>query len=122
MTDWTVKRRVAVGRVSLAAASSAALVAAAFGVSTVKAADENGKANAAAVAADAKEGAEKSSAVELFGDLNFERGFEIVNGPKKLGVLRLPFDGENDETEKPGKLGEIGETEESGETGETDAA
>ena len=133
MTDWTVKRRVAVGRVSLAAASSAALVAAAFGVSTAKAASAdgsgNGKTNAAAVAGDANAAAEKAetsaenaAAVELFGDLKFERGFEIVNGPKTLGVLRLPFDGENDETEKPGKLGEIGETEESGETGETDAA
>lgn len=113
MTDWTVKRRVAVGRVSLAAASSAALVAAAFGVSTARAAaDANEKANAAAVAEDANvetaetaetaeaaetaetASAENVAAVELFGDLNFERGFEIVNGPKTLGVLRLPFDGE----------------------------
>ncbi len=106
MTDWTVKRRVAVGRVSLAAASSAALVAAAFGVSTAKAANANGsgngKANAAAVAGDANaENLEKSeastanaAAVELFGDLNFERGFEIFNGPKKLGDLRLPLAGE----------------------------
>ncbi|MBQ9126870.1 MAG: hypothetical protein IJY15_03825 [Thermoguttaceae bacterium] len=125
MTDWTVKRRVAVGRVSLAAASSAA-----FGVSTAKAAveSENGKANAAAVAGDANaeeaeetKQAETSSAeaaaVELFGDLNFERGFEIVDGPETLGVLRLPFDGENGEngeTEKPGRLGEIGETGETG--------
>ncbi|MBQ1277983.1 MAG: hypothetical protein IIY07_05005, partial [Thermoguttaceae bacterium] len=119
MTDWTVKRRVAVGRVSLAAASSAALVAAAFGVSTAKASDanENGKTSAAAVAGDANaESAESAAAVELFGDLKFERGFEIVSGPKTLGVLRLPFDGENDGTEKPGKLAEIGET------GETDAA
>ena len=96
MADWTIKRRVAVGRVSLAAASSAALVAAAFGVSTAKAADANGKASAAAVAGDANaETAEKSErAVELFGDLNFERGFEILNGPKKLGDLRLPLAGE----------------------------
>lgn len=133
MTDWTAKRRVAVGRVSLAAASSAALVAAAFGVSTAKAASADGsgneKANAAAVAGDANATAEKAetsaenaAAVELFGDLKFERGFEIVNGPKTLGVLRLPFDGENDGTEKPGKLGGIGETGENGKTGETDAA
>jgi len=102
MTDWTAKRRVAVGRVSLAAASSAALVAAAFGVSTAKAASAdgsgNGKTNAAAVAGDANAAAEKAetsaenaAAVELFGDLKFERGFEIVNGPKTLGVLRLPL-------------------------------
>jgi hypothetical protein len=95
MTDWTVKRRVAVGRVSLAAASSAALVAAAFGVSTAKVSNangsENGKANAAAVAEDAKEAAENATAVELFGDLNFERGFEIFDGPEKLGDLRLPL-------------------------------
>ncbi len=136
MTDWTAKRRVAVGRVSLAAASSAALVAAAFGVSTAKAASADGsgneKANAAAVAGDANATAEKAetsaenaAAVELFGDLKFERGFEIVNGPKTLGVLRLPFDGENDgtgEAKKPGKLGRIGETGEIGKTGETDAA
>ena len=103
MTDWTVKRRVAAGRVSLAAASSAALVAAAFGVSTANGAEKtNGKkVDAAAVAGDANATAEKAetsaenaAAVELFGDLNFERGFEIVNGPKTLGVLRLPFDGE----------------------------
>ena len=106
MTDWTVKRRVAVGRVSLAAASSAALVAAAFGVSTVKAADANGKTSAAAVA---ETSAENAAAVELFGDLNFERGFEIFNGPKKLGDLRLPFDGENGEAEKTGKLEKTGE-------------
>ncbi|MBP3557490.1 MAG: hypothetical protein J6K20_07305 [Thermoguttaceae bacterium] len=137
MTDWTVKRRVAVGRVSLAAASSAALVAAAFGVSTAKAAsadgNENGKANAAAVAGDAnaetadkpgklkksETSTENAAAVELFGDLKFERGFEIVNGPKTLGVLRLPFDGEADETDKSGKrsnLEEGGETEKNGET------
>lgn len=130
MTDWTVKRRVAVGRVSLAAASSAALVAAAFGVSTAKAASADGsgneKANAAAVAGDAnaeaevkpEKSAENAAAVELFGDLKFERGFEIVNGPKTLGVLRLPFDGENDkagesgEAENPGKLEKTGETSE----------
>ncbi len=120
MTDWTVKRRVAVGRVSLAAASSAALVAAAFGVSTAKAAveSENGKANAAAVAGDAnaetaETSAENAAAVELFGDLKFERGFQIVDGPETLGVLRLPFDGENGENgeaEKAGNGGEIGET------------
>ncbi len=136
MADWTVKRRVAVGRVSLAAASSAALVAAAFGVSTAKASsaggNENGKANAAAVAGDAnaetaeKSGktenwdaaSEKASAVELFGDLNFERGFEIVNGPKTLGVLRLPFDGENGEAEKSGKPGKLGRGGETGENGD----
>ncbi len=129
MADWTVKRRVAVRRVSLAAASSAALVAAAFGVSTAKAASADGsgneKANAAAVAEDANaeaagetKKAEKSASVELFGDLKFERGFEIVNGPKTLGVLRLPFDGENDkaggsgETENSSKLGKTGETSE----------
>lgn len=135
MADWTVKRRVAVGRVSLAAASSAALVAAAFGVSTTKASgangNENGKTNAAAVAGDAnaetaeKSGktenwdaaSEKASAVELFGDLNFERGFEIVNGPKTLGVLRLPFDGENGEAEKSGKPGKLGRGGETGENG-----
>ena len=143
MTDWTAKRRVAVGRVSLAAASSAALVAAAFGVSTAKAASADGngneKANAAAVAGDANAAAEKTekakkaeksaanetAAVELFGDLKFERGFEIVNGPKTLGVLRLPFDGEkgeNGEAEKSDKLGKFGETGEVGETGETGAA
>ena len=139
MTDWTVKRRVAVGRVSLAAASSAALVAAAFGVSTTKASgangSENGKANAAAVAGDAnaetaeKSGktenwdaaSEKASAVELFGDLNFERGFEIFNGPKKLGVLRLPFDGENGEAEKSGKPGKLGRGGETGENGDVAA-
>ncbi|MBP3531827.1 MAG: hypothetical protein J6K25_11710 [Thermoguttaceae bacterium] len=132
MADWTVKRRVAVGRVSLAAASSAALVAAAFGVSTAKAASADGsgneKANAAAVAGDANaEAAEKSvaSSVELFGDLNFERGFEIVNGPKTLGVLRLPFDGENDKAGGSGETGGIGETENPsklGKTGETSEA
>ena len=141
MADWTVKRRVAVGRVSLAAASSAALVAAAFGVSTTKASgangSENGKANAAAVAGDANaeaaekaetsEAAEKSvaSSVELFGDLKFERGFEIVNGPKTLGVLRLPFDGENDKVGGTGKTGKIDETEnlsKLGKTGETSEA
>ena len=108
MTDVTVKRRVAVGRVSLAAVSSAALVAAAFGVSTAKAASADGsgneKANAAAVAADAKEGAEKSAAVELFGDLKFERGFEIVNGPRTLGVLRLPLAGEKAENGGAGNV------------------
>lgn len=135
MTDWTAKRRVAVGRVSLAAASSAALVAAAFGVSTAKAASADGngneKANAAAVAGDVNAAAEKAekaektekaeksaadetAAVELFGDLKFERGFEIVNGPKTLGVLRLPFDGETGEAEKSGKLGKFGETGETG--------
>lgn len=119
MADWTVKRRVAVGRVSLAAASSAALVAAAFGVSTANGAEkanENGKANAAAVAGDAnaeaaeeaETAAENAAAVELFGDLKFERGFEIVNGPKTLGVLRLPLDGENGEAEKSGETGERG--------------
>lgn len=130
MTDWTVKRRVAVGRVSLAAASSAALVAAAFGVSTAKAAveNENGKANAAAVAGDAnaaetsETSTENAAAVELFGDLNFERGFQIVDGPETLGVLRLPFDGENDETEMSGKLGKIGEAGEIDENAETGAA
>lgn len=132
MADWTVKRRVAVGRVSLAAASSAALVAAAFGVSTAKAASADGsgneKANAAAVAGDANaEAAEKAetSSVELFGDLNFERGFEIVNGPKTLGVLRLPFYGENDKAGKSGETGKIDETENSsklGKTGETSEA
>ena len=124
----------------MAAASSAALVAAAFGVSTAKAASADGngneKANAAAVAGDANAAAEKTekteksaadetAAVELFGDLKFERGFEIVNGPKTLGVLRLPFDGEkgeNGEAEKSGKLGKFGETGEVGETGETGAA
>ncbi len=92
MTDWTTerrRRRVAVERVSWAAASSAALVAAAFGLSTVKAEDGAGKAGAAAVADEAEK-----AAVELFGDWNFERGFEIINGPRTLGVLRLPFDGE----------------------------
>ena len=90
---------------------SGAAFAAAFGVSTAKASDanENGKTSAAAVAGDANEGAEKSAAVELFGDLNFERGFEIFNGPKKLGDLRLPFDGENGEAEKTGKLEKTGE-------------
>lgn len=102
MTDWAVKRRVAVGRVSLAAASSAALVAAAFGVSTAKAADanENGKANAAAVTGETNaspEKAENAAAVELFGDLKFERGFQIVDGPETLGVLRLPLAGEKAE-------------------------
>ncbi|MBQ6826457.1 MAG: hypothetical protein IJO46_00450 [Thermoguttaceae bacterium] len=143
MADWTVKRRVAVGRVSLAAASSAALVAAAFGVSTAKAASADGsgneKANAAAVAGDANAAAEKTekakkaeksaanetAAVELFGDLKFERGFEIVNGPKTLGVLRLPFDGENDKVGGTGKTGKIDETEnlsKLGKTGETSEA
>lgn len=117
MTDWTIKRRVAVGRVSLAAASSAALVAAAFGVSAANGAEkanENEKTNAAAVAEDANAEtaeAENAAAVELFGDLKFERGFEIVNGPKTLGVLRLPFDGENGETEKTGNLEKIGGSE-----------
>jgi len=41
---------------------------------------------------------------ELFGDLNFERGFRVTSNrdnPGVLGDLRLPFDGETPSEEKP---------------------
>lgn len=99
MANWTTeKRRVAVGRVSLAAASSAALVAAAFGVSTGRAAEANAGAGAAAIAEESAETKRSAAAVELFGDLNFERGFQIVDGSETLGVLRLPLAGEKTES------------------------
>lgn len=36
--------------------------------------------------------------VELFQDLNFEKGFLLVDGPKNLGVLRLPTPGSEPST------------------------